>query len=172
MRLNETIILDCDNYEYSSGDIAIVLYNSLLFLFLMAGISFFYSGLTKIGSSITILSTPFLATVVVSLQWWLLGYSVAFSKTSGPFLGDFSNAFLNGVYKCPYPGVPLVPELVFSFYQAISAVLPVSILLGAIAERGRILPAIFFILVWTTFVYDIICSWSMNPNGWSFRMGG
>jgi len=170
MSFNQTSNIESGNFV--PGDTVFVMYNSVLLLLMIPGFSFFYSGLTNPGSSLTVLMTPFIAIVVVSLQWWLVGYSLAFSQTSGPFIGDFSNTFLRGVYMTSYPIASEIPELAFSFYQCVTAMLPASILLGAIAERGRLLPAILFILIWTTFVYDIICYWSLNPKGWSYQMGG
>jgi Amt family ammonium transporter len=44
--------------------------------------------------------------------------------------------------------------------------------IGAAAERGRFLPTIIFIFLWTTLVYDFLACWTWNPAGWSNKMGG
>lgn len=44
--------------------------------------------------------------------------------------------------------------------------------IGAAADRARILPAMIFIFVWATIVYNPIACWTWNANGWSLVMGG
>ena len=48
----------------------------------------------------------------------------------------------------------------------------VALAVGAVADRGRIAPAIVFMFVWTTLIYDPIAAWTWNPNGWVFKLGG
>lgn len=45
------------------------------------------------------------------------------------------------------------------------------ILLGAVAERGRIAPALVFAFIWATLVYDPVACWTWAPNGWTYIMG-
>lgn len=61
----------------------------------------------------------------------------------------------------PSPGSPLIPELLYSFYQMEFACVTVCILMGGLAERGRILPAMIFSFVWMTIVYCPIGEWSL-----------
>lgn len=157
--------------KFSAGDTGFGLLNSALFFLMLPGFGFYYSGHTHIGSSITMLMTSMWTVGVVSIQWWLVGYSLSFSKTSSPIFGDLSHAFLQRLSECEYPIALDVPELVFSFYQGIAAMMGPSILLGAIADRGRTLPAVLFVCLWTTLVYDPICAWTLNPRGWLFRLG-
>ncbi len=60
---------------------------------------------------------------------------------------------MKGVLADPSPGSPLIPELLYSFYQMEFACVTVGILMGALADRGRVLPALAFSCVWTTLVY-------------------
>lgn len=48
----------------------------------------------------------------------------------------------------------------------------VALAVGAVAERGRILPCIVYMFIWTTVIYDPIACWSWNPSGWVYQMGG
>lgn len=52
------------------------------------------------------------------------------------------------------------------------ASLTVAIATGAVAERGRLVPCVIFMFVWTTLVYDPIACWTWNPAGWSYKLGG
>src|SRR5882762_728749 len=45
------------------------------------------------------------------------------------------------------------------------------IAIGAIAERGRLGPALVFVFIWATVVYDPIACWTWNKNGWSEKLG-
>nr|POE49350.1 ammonium transporter 1 [Quercus suber] len=48
----------------------------------------------------------------------------------------------------------------------------VALAVGAVAERGRMLPCVIWMFVWTTIVYDPIACWTWNPTGWSYKLGG
>ncbi|PBP22576.1 ammonium transporter [Diplocarpon rosae] len=52
------------------------------------------------------------------------------------------------------------------------AAITVALAVGAVAERGRMLPTVVFMFVWSTIIYDPIACWTWNPSGWVFRMGG
>ena len=45
------------------------------------------------------------------------------------------------------------------------------IAIGAVAERGRLGPALVFVFIWSTIVYDPIACWTWNRNGWSDSLG-
>ncbi|KAG5650638.1 hypothetical protein H0H81_011521 [Sphagnurus paluster] len=69
------------------------------------------------------------------------------------------------------PGSPLIPELVYSFFQMEFACVTAAILMGGIAERGRVLPAMVFIFMWTTIVYCPLAYWAWGTNGWALKWG-
>ncbi|KAF9959668.1 hypothetical protein BGZ70_008787 [Mortierella alpina] len=105
-------------------------------------------------------------------SWFLFGYSLAFSKTGSSMIGNFENAFFRGVLDAPSVGSAKIPDIVFMLFQGMFAALTPALAIGAAAERGRILPTLVFIFLWTTFVYDFIACWTWSANGWSFVMGG
>ena len=109
---------------------------------------------------------------VVIIQWLLVGYSLAFSSTAtNGFIGNLGNFGLHKVLGNPSPGSPLVPELLFSFLQMEFACVTVGILMGAVAERGRLFPAMVFCFVWMTLVYCPLAYWAWGTNGWAFKWG-
>ncbi|KAG5646045.1 hypothetical protein DXG03_004468 [Asterophora parasitica] len=71
----------------------------------------------------------------------------------------------------PSPGTPLIPELIYSFFQMEFACVTAAILMGGIAERGRVLPAMVFIFLWMTIVYCPLAHWVWGINGWAFKWG-
>ncbi len=108
------------------------------------------------------------ALAVVSFQWFFWGYSLAFSQTSGAFLGNLRNFGYMGVLENPVPqAYNKVPEIVYAIYQCMFANLVPAIAIGAACERGRVWPFLIFTFVWTTLVYDVIACWVWNPTGWA-----
>jgi Amt family ammonium transporter len=103
-------------------------------------------------------------------QWFFWGYSLAFSTTAtNGYIGDLRNFGLRKVLAAPSPGSPLIPDLLYSFFQMEFACVTVAILMGAVAERGRVFPLIIFVFLWMTLVYCPLACWVWNPNGWAFK---
>jgi len=71
----------------------------------------------------------------------------------------------------PSPGSPLIPSLLYSFFQLEFCCVTVAILVGAVAERGRLMPAMFFVFLWVTLVYAPVACWAWNVNGWASKFG-
>jgi len=133
-----------------------------------------------------------MATAVVSFQWFFWGYSLAFSHTAGSYIGDLENIGFRNVLGAPSVGSTKIPDLMFAVYQGMFACITVALAVGAVAERGRMLPTVVriptseshlsssknlmksqvFMFVWTTIIYDPIACWTWNESGWSFKMGG
>lgn len=113
-----------------------------------------------------------MATAVISFQWFFWGYSLAFSHTAGKYIGDLQNIGFRNVLAAPSVGSPKIPDLLFAVYQGMFAAITVALAVGAVAERGRMLPCIFFMFIWSTIIYDPIACWTWNSSGWVFKMGG
>jgi ammonium transporter, Amt family len=113
-----------------------------------------------------------MASGVVSFQWFLWGYSLVFSHSAGRFLGDLSNIGFRNTLAAPSVASDKIPDLLYAVYQGMFAAMTVAVVVGAVAERGRLAPCVLFMFVWTTLIYDPIACWTWNPHGWSYRMGG
>jgi len=100
------------------------------------------------------------------------GYSLAFSHHAGPFIGALDNIGLRNVLARPSVGSARIPDLLFAVQQGMLAAITVALTVGATAERGRMLPCILFMFLWSTLVYDPIACWTWNPSGWVFKLGG
>jgi len=139
-------------------------------LVMVPGLGFLYSGLARRKSALSLIWACIGSSAVVTFQWYFWGYSLAFSKSAtNGFIGDLHHFALRNTLALPSPGSPLVPELLYSFYQMQFAAVTVAIVMGAIAERGRVLPAMVFSFFWMTLVYCPIACWVWNPNGWAFK---
>lgn len=105
-----------------------------------------------------------------SRYFW--GYSLAFSThTSNGFIGDLHHFGLKNTLGQPSQGSPLVSTLLYSFYQMQFCAVTAAIQVGAVAERGRILPFLVWTFCWATIVYNPIACWAWNANGWGFVYG-
>jgi Amt family ammonium transporter len=160
------------NSFYESGHLTWIMTCSALVLLMIPGLGFFYSGLARRKSALSLILLSLLAIAVIEFQWFFWGYSLAFSHTGGPFIGDLSNFGLMKTLAQPSVGSSNVPDIVFCLYQGMFAAITPAIALGAAVDRMRILPALVFTFIWATVVYDPIAFWTWNSNGWSFIMGG
>ena len=113
-----------------------------------------------------------MATAVTTFQWFFWGYSLTFSHKANRFIGNLDNfAFIN-VLAAPSVGSPRIPDLLFAVYQSMFAAITVALAVGAVCERGRMLPCVLFMFIWSTIVYDPIACWNWNPAGWIYNLGG
>jgi Amt family ammonium transporter len=132
-----------------------------------------------------------MAVGVTSFQWFFWGYSLTFSHTAGKYIGDLENIGFRNVLGAPSIGSHKIPDLMFAVYQGMFAAITyvdlpshrkvtaadkianrVALAVGAVAERGRMLPCVIFMLIWSTIIYDPIACWTWNPHGWVYSMGG
>ncbi|KAF2761893.1 ammonium transporter [Pseudovirgaria hyperparasitica] len=160
------------NVFYNAGDMAFVIICTALVLLMIPGVGFFYSGLARRKSALSLLWLSVMATAVTSFQWFFWGYSLAFSHKAGKFIGALDNIGFRNVLAYPSVGSPKVPDLLYAVYQGMFAAITVALAVGAVAERGRMLPCVIFMFVWSTVIYDPIACWTWNSSGWSFVMGG
>ncbi|CRK36870.1 hypothetical protein BN1708_007215 [Verticillium longisporum] len=156
------------NVWYESGDIAWMCTSSALVLLMIPGVGFFYAGLARRKSALSLMLMIMLAHSVATVQWFFWGYSLTFSQTGNAFLGNMDYIGFRNVVAQP---VGAIPEIMFAIYQGLFAAITPAIAIGAIADRGRILPAMVFVFIWATVVYDPIAYWTWNANGWLLELG-
>lgn len=109
------------NVFYEPGDIAWLLTSTALVLLMIPGVGFFYSGLARRKSALSLLWLSVMATAVTSFQWFFWGYSLAFSHNAGRFIGRLDNLGLMNVLAHPSVGSSKVPDLLFAVYQGMFA---------------------------------------------------
>ena len=106
---------------------------------------------------------------IISLQWILFGYTLAFGKDIGGIIGGLENIGLNGIGMEVRPGLT-IPNLTFMIFQAMFAVIAVSLITGSFVERIKFSSFLIFSLAWATLVYDPIAHWVWG-GGWLGQMG-
>ena len=137
---------------------------------IIPGIGLLYGGLARRKSAVALLFQSLMVVAVTSFQWIFWGYSLAYSRTAGPFIGDLANFGMRNVMVAPSPGSSFLPEIVFCFYQLLFCACTVQIVIGGAFERGRIVPSLIFAFLWATIVYCPIACWTWNANGWLFNL--
>ncbi len=140
----------------NSVDTALVLMASALVLLMtIPGLAFFYGGLVRRKNVLSILMQCFIIVCVISLQWGLFGYSLAFGPDFHGIIGNLDWAGLNGVGAAPNPDyAKTIPHSVFMIFQAMFAIITPALIIGAYAERVKFPAFLLFTLLWATFVYD------------------
>lgn len=83
--------------------------------------SFFYSGLARRKSALSLIWLSVMATAVVSFQWFFWGYSLTFSHEAGKYLGALDNIGFRNVLAQPSVGSKRIPDLMFAVYQGMFA---------------------------------------------------
>ena len=87
-------------------------------LLMIPGLGFLYSGLARRKSALSMIFACMASFSVITFQWYFWGYSLAFSSTGkSGFIGDLKHFGLKDTLGVPSPGSPLIPELLYSFYQ-------------------------------------------------------
>jgi Amt family ammonium transporter len=155
----------------SAGDTAWVLMSAALVMLMTPGLAFFYGGLVRKKNMLSVLMQCMLALAVISVQWVLYGYSLAFHPGDG-FWGGFGWAGLHGVGFEPYADYSAtIPHQAFMIFQAMFAIITPALIIGAFAERMKFSSFIIFLLAWATFVYDPVCHWVWGVGGFVRKLG-
>ena len=145
---------------------------ALVLLMTMPGLAFFYGGLVRRKNVLSILMQCFIILCVISLQWVLYGYSLAFGPDFHGIIGNLDWAGLRGVGALPNADyAATIPHSVFMIFQAMFAVITPALIIGAYAERVKFPAFLLFTILWATFVYDPLAHWVWGTGGWLKNMG-
>ena len=158
--------------KIDTGDTAWLLISTALVMLMTPGLALFYGGMVRRKNVLGTIMQSFIALGVVTLQWVLVGYSLAFGPDIGGFIGDLSWFGLRGVGLDPNPDyAATVPHQAFMIFQMMFAVITPALITGAFAERFKFSTYVAFILLWSTFVYAPIAHWVWGVGGWIRNLG-
>jgi Amt family ammonium transporter len=158
--------------EVNGGDTAWVLVSSALVMLMTPALGFFYAGLVRRKNVLATIMHSFFMLCLVSVQWVLFGYSLAFGPDVAGFIGDLSWIGLNGVGITPNPDyAATIPHQLFMAFQMMFAVITPALITGAFAERKRFKAFALFSVLWATLVYDPVAHWVWGTGGWLKAMG-
>ncbi|MDH3599346.1 MAG: ammonium transporter [Candidatus Tectomicrobia bacterium] len=154
----------------SAGDTAWVLMSSALVLMMVVpGLALFYGGLVRRKNVLGTLMQSFILLAMLSLQWVLWGYTVAFGSDIAGLFGSFEFIGLAGVGAEPREG-ETIPHLAFMIFQGMFAAITPALITGAFAERMKFKAFLIFGLLWAAVVYDPLAHWVWG-GGWIGAMG-
>jgi Amt family ammonium transporter len=153
----------------NSGDTAWLLVSTALVMLMTPGLALFYGGMVQGKNVLSTFMHSFLALGLVTIQWVVVGYSLAFGTDHGGVIGGLDFALLDGVGTDGAGRT--VPHLLFMMYQGMFAVITPALISGAFAERMKFSAYCLFTLLWTTLVYDPLAHWVWHPDGWLAKLG-
>jgi ammonium transporter, Amt family len=153
-----------------TGATAWILAATALVMIMTPGVGFFYGGLVRRKNFISMIALAFVAFALVTIQWVLVGYSLAFGSDIGGFIGNLEYLGLNNVGMEPGPYSAAIPGLLYMVFQLVFATVTVAIITSGFAERIKFSAFLIFGLLWTTIVYDPLAHWVWG-GGWASQLG-
>ncbi len=150
---------------------------ALVLMMTIPGLALFYGGMVRKKNVLATLMQSFAITCVVTILWWLIGYSWAFTPGS-PFLGGTSRALFDGMTfmhdagKLTVSHLALtIPETVYAMFQLTFAIITPALIAGAFADRMKFSAMLVFMSLWSLIVYAPIAHWVWEPTGWLAAKG-
>ena len=159
--------------KIDTGDTAWVLVSTALVLAMTApGLALFYGGMGRSKNALSTFLQSFVILALISVQWVLWGYSLAFGPDKGGIIGGLEWFGLNGVGLEPNPDyAATIPHQAFMLFQMMFAVITPALITGAYAERMKFSSFLLFTLLWATFIYDPLAHWVWGVGGWIRNLG-
>ncbi len=160
--------------KIDKGDNAWMLTSAALVLMMtIPGLFLFYGGLVRGKNALGTIMQSFIIVALISIQWVLWGYSLAFGPDHGGIIGGLDWLGLSGVGADPNPDyAATIPHQTFMAYQMMFAIITPALITGAIAERAKFGTFVLFMLLWATFIYDPLAHWVWGKGGWMGTNGG
>jgi Amt family ammonium transporter len=147
-----------------SGDTTWILVSSALVLVMTPALAFFYGGMVRKKNILSTLNLSFVMMCLISVQWLLYGYSLAFGFDVGGVIGGLNLIGFQGVGAEPLEGMT-IPHMLFAAFQMMFAIITPALITGAFVERVRFKTFLVFSLLWATMIYDPVCHWVWGAGG-------
>ena len=158
--------------KIDTGDTAFVLISAALVLLMTPALALFYGGMCRTKNVLSTIMQSFFIIGIISIQWVLFGYSLAFGPDIGHFIGSLDWIGLSGVGNSPNADyAATIPHSAFMIFQGMFAVITPALITGAFAERMKFSAFAVFTVVWATLVYDPVAHWVWGVGGWLREMG-
>lgn len=145
-----------------SGNLAWALAATALVLFMTPGVAFFYGGLVKAKSVVSMMMLSFGAIAVIAVLWILYGANMAAVDSPWQFAGNPFSDF--GLANTDSDGLVTVA------FGATFAIITVALISGAIADRAKFGAWMLFVPLWGTLVYFPVAAWVWG-GGWAMSLG-
>jgi Amt family ammonium transporter len=138
---------------------------ALVIFMTLPGLALFYGGLVRRKNVLSVLAQCMGIAGLVTILWWAVGYSLAFSGGNA-FFGDFANKFLNGVEAGNTgAGYHWISDIMWAMFQLSFAIITPALIVGAIAERMKFSAVLLFVGIWMFAVYFPFAHMVWSGNG-------
>ncbi len=155
------------------ADTAWMIVATAFVLFMTPGLSFFYGGMVSVKNVISTMLQSFIALGVISLLWYLVGFSLAFGESWHGFIGNPITFFaFRNVGLSPNPSFsPTFPFLLFALFQLKFAIITPALITGSFAERVKFTSYLIFICLFSLLIYCPLAHWTWHPDGFLRKWG-
>ena len=141
------------NNMINAGDTAWVLISAALVFLMTPGLALFYGGMVRSKNVLATIMQSFFILAMISVEFVLVGYSMAFGEDMGGIVGNLNKIGLDGIGFHVLEGTN-IPELAFVAFQCMFAALTPALITGAFAERMRFGGFAILMLLWAVFIYN------------------
>ena len=156
----------------SAGDTGFMMFATALVFLMIPGLALFYGGMVRHKNVLSTIMQSFILIGVISLQWVLFGYSLAFGPDKLHLFGSLAWLGMHGVGIAPNPNyAATIPHLAFASFQMMFAIITVALITGSCAERMRFPAFLLFSILWATLIYDPLAHWVWGAGGWLHNLG-
>lgn len=161
-----------DKPAIDTGDTSFIMISSALVMLMTPGLALFYGGMVRKKNVLSTFMQSFILIAIVSVQWVLIGYSLAFGPDKGHLIGGLNWLGFRNVGMDPNPDYAgTIPHQMFAMFQLMFAIITPALITGSIAERMRFPAFLAFSALWITIIYDPLAHWVWGVNGWIRNMG-
>lgn len=162
-----------DDSDLNQADTAWMIVATAFVLFMTPGLSFFYGGMVSFKNVISTMLQSFIALGVISLLWYLVGFSLAFGESYHGLIGNPTTFFsFKGVGLATHPDFsPTIPFLIFALFQLKFAIITPALITGSFAERVKFTSYLIFMCLFSLFIYTPLAHWTWHPEGFLRQWG-
>ncbi|MBX3745598.1 MAG: ammonium transporter [Verrucomicrobiae bacterium] len=126
---------------------------ALVLFMTLPGLALFYGGLVRRKNVLSVMAQCLGIAGLVTLLWWICGYSLAFA-TGNAFLGGTEFMFFQGVRGDEVGhGGPWISNSIWAVFQLTFAIITPALIVGAVAERMKYSAVLLFVTLWMFVVY-------------------
>ncbi len=156
----------------NSGDTAWMLVATALVLVMTPALAFFYGGMVRKKNALSTLNLSFVMMGLVSIEWILVGFSLAFAPSGSGLIGSLRYLGLSGVGDAPNPDyAATIPFMLFMAYQMMFAIITPALITGSFVERIKFKTFLIFTLLWVLLIYNPVAHWVWGVGGFLRTMG-
>lgn len=170
--LTPVISFAADAPKIDTGDSSFMFISTVLVFIMTPGLALFYGGMVRKKNVLNTMMNSFVIMGLISVQWVVIGYSLAFGPDAfSGLIGNLNFLGFSGVGGDPSAYAGTIPHGLFALFQMMFAIITPALITGAFAERLKFPVVLIFTLLWATFIYDPLAHWVWGAGGWLMKLG-